>query len=47
MVWCLTKPSAKPGTDQPLPMKNVYASPREIEDIKDCYFYHTMDLAGY
>lgn len=25
-------------------MKDVYASPREIADIKDCYFYHTIDL---
>ena len=25
-------------------MEGVYASPREIGDIKDSYFYHTIDL---
>ena len=25
----------------------VYAQPRLIDDINDCYFYHTMDVPGY
>ncbi len=24
----------------------VYTRPRMVNDIKDCYFYHTMDLPG-
>jgi hypothetical protein len=26
---------------------SIYAQPRVIKDIKDCYFYHTIDLPGY
>ncbi len=25
-------------------MKNIYATPQVINDIKDCYFYHSVDL---
>lgn len=27
--------------------QTVYAQPRLINDLKDCYFYHTMDVPGY
>lgn len=27
--------------------KDIYATPRVITDISECYFYHTMDLPGY
>lgn len=27
--------------------KAVWAEPRDITDISDCYFYHTMDIPGY
>lgn len=26
---------------------NIYAAPRDIADINECYFYHTMDIPGY
>jgi SAM-dependent methyltransferase len=29
-----------------MPERTVYAEPRVIDDISDCYFYHTMDLPG-
>jgi SAM-dependent methyltransferase len=25
---------------------SIYAEPRDITDLKECYFYHTMDLPG-
>ncbi|MFN2499235.1 MAG: class I SAM-dependent methyltransferase [Pyrinomonadaceae bacterium] len=28
-------------------MKPLFASPRVITDLKDCYFYHTMDLPEF
>ena len=27
--------------------KNIYATPRIVTDIGECYFYHTMDIPGY
>lgn len=27
--------------------KSPFASPKKVNDIADCYFYHTMDLPGY
>jgi hypothetical protein len=27
--------------------RNIYAKPRNISDIDECYFYHTMDLPTY
>jgi hypothetical protein len=27
--------------------RTVYAEPRFVNDIADCYFYHTMDVPGY
>jgi hypothetical protein len=30
------------------PMEDaVWAEPKEVTDIKDCYFYHTMDIPGH
>ncbi len=26
---------------------HIYASPRQIADISECYFYHTIELPGY
>jgi SAM-dependent methyltransferase len=26
--------------------EGLYATPRVVEDVNDCYFYHTMDLPG-
>lgn len=26
---------------------NIYEEPRKVEDIDDCYFYHTIDIPGY
>jgi hypothetical protein len=26
---------------------NIYARPREVTDIDECYFYHTIDLPGF
>jgi 2-polyprenyl-3-methyl-5-hydroxy-6-metoxy-1,4-benzoquinol methylase len=26
---------------------DLYATPREIQSLNDCYFYHTIDLPGY
>jgi hypothetical protein len=28
-------------------MTGVYAEPRTVTEISDCYFYHTMDIPGY
>ncbi len=28
-------------------MKELYAKPKSIENIDDCYFYHTMELPGH
>jgi hypothetical protein len=28
-------------------MNNLFASPRIVNDISECYFYHVMDLPGY
>src|SRR5262245_57528488 len=27
--------------------KSLYAPPQTVTDVRDCYFYHTMDLPGY
>ena len=27
--------------------KNIYAKPRTITNLDNCYFYHTMDIPGY
>jgi hypothetical protein len=27
--------------------QDIYATPRAVTDIGDCFFYHTMDLPGY
>lgn len=27
--------------------RDIYTTPREITDINDCFFYHTMDIPGY
>jgi len=27
--------------------KSIYATPRAVTNIKECYFYHTMDVPGY
>ncbi len=29
------------------PTNGLYAVPRDINKLEDCYFYHTMDLPGY
>ena len=26
---------------------SIYAQPKDITDVNDCYFYHTMDIPGY
>ncbi len=26
---------------------DIYAAPRTVKDLKDCFFYHTMDVPGY
>jgi SAM-dependent methyltransferase len=26
---------------------NIFATPRKVEDVADCYFYHTMELPGH
>jgi SAM-dependent methyltransferase len=26
--------------------ENIFAMPRKVEDVADCYFYHTMELPG-
>jgi hypothetical protein len=26
--------------------ENIFATPRKVEDVADCYFYHTMELPG-
>jgi len=25
----------------------IWAQPRDITDLEDCYFYHTMDIPGF
>lgn len=35
-------PSRNPATQA-----DVYASPRMVTDLRECYFYHTMDIPGY
>ena len=25
---------------------SIYTEPRSVSDLKECYFYHTMDLPG-
>jgi hypothetical protein len=25
----------------------IFAAPEKVEDVADCYFYHTMELPGY
>jgi hypothetical protein len=27
--------------------REIFATPRQIADLRDCYFYHEMDLPGY
>jgi hypothetical protein len=27
--------------------KAIWAEPRDITDLDDCYFYHTMEIPGY
>jgi hypothetical protein len=27
--------------------KPLFADPKEVDNLKDCYFYHTVDLPGY
>ncbi len=27
--------------------ENIFAVPLKVEDVADCYFYHTMELPGY
>jgi len=34
-------------TGRSLPHGSVYASPRVLTDLSDCYFYHTMDIPGF
>jgi SAM-dependent methyltransferase len=29
------------------PGEDIYAQPRHVEDLSECYFYHTIDLPGY
>jgi protein-L-isoaspartate O-methyltransferase len=28
-------------------VKEIYAEPRFVDDLSECYFYHTMDIPGY
>jgi hypothetical protein len=28
-------------------MTNLYAEPREVTDLRDCYFYHTTEIPGH
>jgi SAM-dependent methyltransferase len=30
-----------------LPNSTVYATPRPVADVSDCYFYHTIEVPGY
>jgi hypothetical protein len=30
-----------------VPENDVFASPREVEKVNDCYFYHTSEIPGY
>ena len=27
--------------------EKIFATPRKVEDVADCYFYHTMELPGH
>src|SRR5436190_1282619 len=27
--------------------ENIFATPRKVKDVADCYFYHTMELPGH
>ncbi|HEV2177439.1 MAG TPA: hypothetical protein VGW33_09595 [Terriglobia bacterium] len=27
--------------------QGIYAQPRLVTDVSECYFYHTMDIPGY
>lgn len=29
------------------PLASVYATPKHVTDLKDCYFYHTMEIPGH
>ena len=33
--------------DHPVMKREIFATPRQIADLCDCYFYHEMDLPGY
>src|SRR5438445_4191084 len=43
----LRESDSTPGTPQTSPQASIYASPRIVTDLSDCYFYHTMDVPGY
>lgn len=30
-----------------MPKRITFAKPKKVKSLKDCYFYHTMDLPGY
>jgi len=30
-----------------MPQNSIYANPRVVTDIDECFFYHTMDIPGY
>ena len=30
-----------------MPAKELYAAPRSVTNLDDCFFYHTMDIPGY
>ena len=36
-----------PSTSKKVPDYSIYAIPKVVNDINDCYFYHTMDIPGY
>src|SRR5947208_10648988 len=27
--------------------QNIFATPLKVDDVADCYFYHTVELPGY
>lgn len=35
-----------PAPDLP-PQASIYAEPRDVTDLSECYFYHTLELPGY
>jgi hypothetical protein len=35
------QPKATAVTDE-----KIFANPRKVEDVADCYFYHTMEFPG-